>query len=732
MIFRNYFESIQNWILLLLLLSCAEPAWAAPGSVEGIVSHGGSKKPLPGIELTVVETRQTAVTDNNGGFKIEGVQPGTYLLEARGPSFQTSSQKIQVTDNAVTRVNIPMTLSPLAMNVVVSASPYTQETFRTYQPTSTLEGIKLEQNLSGTLAESLKEQPGVNMRSFGPGSARPVIRGFDGDRVLVIQDGNRTADLSSQSGDHGVPIDPSSLERIEVVRGPASLLYGSNAIGGVINTVSSDVGHTAPFKGVSGHARFEGGTVNSEGAANGHIDLGTGSWIFHAGGGGRRADDYHTPEGTVPNSRTRTGTAQLGFDFVKERGSFGFNYGHDDLRFGIPFAGTFEGEEDALIDIDTKRDVFQFKAGLKNLAGPFNNLRFRAGYTDYQHAELEEDEVTTRFNNNLFEYQGFFEQARAGRLTGTLGIWGLHRDYETIGAEALAPPTRQNSFAVFAYEELAWERSKLQFGGRLDHTSYSPDGLIDRSFTGFSGSVGLLQDLGPSTVFAANYALAYRAPALEELYNNGPHIGTVRFEIGNPNLSRELGNGIDLSLRHQTERFRGEVNYFYTHIQDFIFGAPTGEIEDNLPVFEFTQGNSRFTGFEIGLGVGLTHWLWLDLGTDYVNAELTDSGEHLPRIPPLRGRAGVEFRHKGFSFAPQLVMASDQDEVFGPETRTAGYAVVNLKAAYTWNAGRIGHTISAALINAGDRLYRNHLSYIKDLAAEYGRNFRVTYTVNIF
>ena len=708
-------------------------SWAAPaGSVEGFVHFAGSVRTLPGVEVIIVETNQSAITGNDGGFKIDGVQPGTYTLEGRQAGFETVRQRVVVTDGAATKVHLDMAIAPLTMNVVVSASPYAQETLRTYQPTGTLESTELEKNLSGTLGETLKNQPGVNVRSWGPGAARPVIRGFDGDRVLVIQDGNRAGDLSSQSGDHGVPIDPASLERIEVVRGPAALLYGSNAIGGVVNTVSSDVGHTSPFRGVTGHGRFEGGSVSGEVAGNGHIDVCTGSWIVHAGGGGRQTSDYDTPEGEIFNSATRTGNVKAGLDFVKQRGYFGINFGYDDLLYGLPFAGVFEGEEDAVIKVAMKRHNLQFKAGSKDMAGAFRNLRFSAGYTDYRHKELEGDEVATTFDNNLLEYQVFLDQREAGRLSGTLGIWGLARKYETVGAEALAPQTDQNSFAVFAYEELSWERVRFQFGGRWDHTRYRPEGLAKRNFNGFSGSVGLLTELGPDTVFAANYALAYRAPSLEELYNNGPHIGNLAFEIGNPELERELGNGIDLSLRSRRERLRSEVSFFYTGIRNFIFGAPTGEIEDGLPVLEFEHGDARFIGAEVGLDVGVKEWFWINLGTDFVRAKLTDTGEHLPRIPPTRGRVGVEFLHKGFSFAPQLFMTSRQTRVFGPETLTAGYLTGEIKAAYTWSEGRLRHTFTAGLTNIGNILYRNHLSLIKDFAPEYGRNFKVTYTLDFF
>jgi iron complex outermembrane receptor protein len=232
--------------------------------------------------------------------------------------------------------------------------------------------------------------------------------------------------------------------------------------------------------------------------------------------------------------------------------------------------------------------------------------------------------------------------------------------------------------------------------------------------------------------FVANYTHSYRAPALEELYNNGPHPGNLTFEVGDPNLKHESGDGVDFSLRHINDRLRAEANFYYYNMTNFVFLAPTGEEEDGLRVANYSQGNTRYRGTELVLNASVHPNLWVDLGLDYVSAELKTTKTPLPRIPPLRGHIGIEGRYRGFSVKPELVMANKQDKVFTNETETPGYTVVNLTAAYTLPARHFSHHFALNAFNLGDRLYFNHVSFIKDLAPEIGRGVRFTYSVRFF
>jgi len=723
-------------IFLLLSLIGLKTMAATGGTIQGNVLVAASDKVLPGVVVTIAETKQTATADNQGHYRFDNVAPGSYTIRAEAASFKPVAQKVQVTAGQTSTLDLQMALSAISENVVVTAGPSFQETLKTYQPTGSLSDVDLQKHLSGTLGETLKELPGVNMRDFGPGATRPVIRGFDGDRVLVLQDGARTSDLSNQSGDHAVPIDPAAVDKIEVIRGPATLLYGSNAIGGVVNAVSSDLEHGESFEGVDGNVRLEAGSNNKEAAGNGHVDVGTGDWIFHFNGGARHTDDYSSGNGEVLNSQTRTDTTKVGASYIRERGNFGLSYGYDNLLYGIPLESP---DADEVITLALRRHALNFNGAYKNL-GIFDQMRVNGTYVNYAHDERNQGIVDTTFKNDTFESRVLFDQVRHGRLTGTVGFWGLHGHTSALGEEILAPNTSQNSFSGFAYEELAFGQDKLQMGARLERTAYNPEPLPDRepfpdrTFNGFSGSTGYVHSITANTVISANYALAYRAPGIEELYNHGPHDGTLAFEVGDPNLKRELGNNVDASIRHEGNHAQAEFDVFYARIQDFVFLAPTGAVDDEsgFPVAEYSQADARFTGYEASLNLGLTKALWLKFGSDYVNAQLIDSGTPLPRIPPFRNRVGLEWRSEGFTVEPEVIIVSKQDRVFTNETPTDGYNVFNLRGTYSWNSSHFRNTITAALTNATNEFYINHVSFIKDRAPEQGRSFKVTYGLSFF
>jgi iron complex outermembrane receptor protein len=348
------------------------------------------------------------------------------------------------------------------------------------------------------------------------------------------------------------------------------------------------------------------------------------------------------------------------------------------------------------------------------------------------HKELENKEVATSFDNKLLNVRATATQQPWKSLSGTSGFQFFHRDYAAEGEEALSPPVIGNGAAFFTLQEIDLKAARLQFGGRIDHTSYAPSGQADRSYTGFSGAAGIHIPLRQKTALVANYTHSYRAPAIEELYNYGPHIGNLAFEIGNPNLRRESSDGIDFSLRHDNPQFNAEANFYYYSIRDFVYMRLTGEMEHGLRVAQFAQADSRFIGGEVHLEIALHRNFWVQSNLDIVNAQLTRTGQALPRIPPFRGTIGLDARWRGLRFKPEIVMSSAQDRIYPTETRTPGYLVVNMAASYTLARASLMHVFSAGLYNMGDTLYRNHLSFIKDLAPEMGRSARFTYALRFF
>ncbi|MSO50715.1 MAG: TonB-dependent receptor, partial [Acidobacteria bacterium] len=591
--------------------------------------------------------------------------------------------------------------------------------------------------------------PGVAKRSFGPGSSRPVIRGFDGDRVLIMQDGVRTGDLSSQSGDHGVSIDPGGLQRLEVVKGPATLLYGSNAIGGVVNAITpQDAFRSSPFTGLLGGVTVDGSTANSGTSANGSVQFGKNNWTVWAGGGARRTGDYETPSGPVPNSAGKLQSGRFGFGYTGGTGFFSVGGTIEDSQFGIPFAGLFEGEPDAEIDIDARRKDIRLDFGARNLAGGFADaVKVIVGYTDYAHNELEvedgEESIGTAFTNNTLTTRAEIEQKRRSRLTGRMGAGMTRRAFTSVGAEALAPAVDQTALAAFVYEEAGYNRFRLQFGGRVERNAYTVEArsaeappeapaVRDRSFTSVSGSFGLHADLGTSSAFVVNLSGASRAPALEELYNFGPHIGNLAFEIGNPDLKVERTLGADVSLRSRAAKVQGELSAFMYNISNFVFLDFTGEEEDGLRVANYVQADSRFIGLEASGAVEVHPRLHLRARASYVRATLTESDEFLPRIPPLSASIDLEIPWGRLAFSPEVVFTAAQDKVFRDETTTAGSTVLGFGATYMVSTSHATHTLALKAYNLTNEEYRLHNSLLKDLATEMGRGVKLTYSIKFF
>ncbi|HWN08518.1 MAG TPA: TonB-dependent receptor [Pyrinomonadaceae bacterium] len=716
------------------LLSSAAMGQAG-ASLKGRVTLGESGQPIHNVLITIRQLKRTVGTDEQGNYEFQNLPPGRYDVIAHLDRVPDIVRTTQITAGNPTTLDFRVELGGLREEVTVTATGTEQTVSSSIQSVEVIGSIDLAKKSPVSLGESLDGELGVSKRSFGPGTARPVIRGFDGDRVLILQDGNRVGGLGFESGDHAEPVNVLTVERIEVVKGPATLLYGSNAIGGVVNAVT---GHDSAHKGINGYVTAVGSTNGGQAAASAGIEYGTEKWLLWGNGGGQRSGDYTTPLGTIRNSFSRERNTSAGFGYYPSKGFFSFNYTFNKRTYGIPVDAAAVDPE--VVFLNPRRHGIEFKGGFRENSSFIEAGTFSLQYNDYAHSEIDSftNEVGTSFTNKTTVFQGIFDQKKKDKLSGRFGFWVSHRNFSAAGDEALAPPTKHNALAVFALETLDFERASVQFGGRLETNRYTPaetlqHGLLpSRSFTGFSGAIGLRVPTWTGGAFVANYSHSYRAPSLEELYNNGPHPGNLAFEMGDSTLKRELGDGFDFGLRHSSNRVRFEANGFYYHIRDFVFLAPTGAVEDDLIVAEYRQGTTRYTGFEARLDAQLHPALWVNLGADYVNAELTSTGTPLPRIPPLRVRTGLEIRYKGLLLNPEVVMASDQNRLFTTETRTAGYATFGLSGSYLIARQHAAHIFSFNAFNLGNRLYRNHLSFIKEFAPEMGRGLRITYALRFF
>lgn len=706
-------------------------AAAQTGVVGGTVTNALTGDPVPKASVALESTTfsRQVTTDDQGRYRIDGLPSGDYHVVVRLNQFLSYRAEVVISGEQT----IDVQLSPeLHFSEVTSVSPEGRNQFESFQATDVLGGQDLAKELQATLGATLENQPGIALRSFGPGPGRPVIRGLDGDRVLIMQDGLRMGDLSSQSGDHGVPFNPASASSIEVVRGPATLLYGANALGGLVNVITNDIPRR-PVTKATGSFTLDTFSGAPGGGAAGDVMVGNGKFALHVAGSGRRLGDFKTPDGAVDNSFNRVGSGLVGAGVTGENGYLGASYSHDRTHYGLPFV------EDGETNLTPRRHNITVRGERRNLNGLFDGVRASLGVRRYTHSERDGEEIATTFTNNTTELELLAHHRRIGRANGSFGGWFLNRNFAVDGEETLSPPVDQRSGAFFVYEEVAAGRHvQLQFGGRLEHATFKPaQDEPERSYNNVSGSMGLLLMPTDQTTIAFSLARAARNPALEELYYHGPHPGNGVIENGNTDLEPEHALGFDASFRWRGARANGEVTFFTNRINDFVFRELTGETEEGLPVTNYEQANGRLVGVESHVDVKVGPLLWVEGGLDYVHGALTAIGVPMPRVPPLRGRAGFRVQRNAFQAGVDGTFTRRQTRVYATEhdgeqigeRATAGYNLMKLFASYSFTAGRTVNTITARLDNATNRLFRNHLNFLKELTPEMGRNFALVYNV---
>src|SRR5437016_4728497 len=563
----------------------------ASGAISGTVTLQPAGIAARGALITIVELRQSVLTDAKGAFVFESIPAGKYQVVAHLDRVADVVKRVEISSGDQS-IDFQLLLAPVREEVIVTASGSAESVDASYQSVSSVGALELAQRNPVSIGEALEGQLGIAKRSFGPGSGRPIIRGFDGDRVLVLQDGLRLGGIASQSADEVEPIDVLSLDRVEIVKGPATLLYGSNAIGGVVNGISTNDVYR---RGLSGYLTTFGGSNNWQDGASAGFKYGFKNFLVFGSGGGQKTNDYRTPLGTVLNSYARGGNVSEGAGWFPRTGWLAFSYSFDGRRHGLPV----EPDEVDFEFLKERRHGYEVKGGWRKLRGFIEGGDFAVRYNDYKvrEFEFESDENKTELDsiatNKNFNYRANFVHRRIGKLSGTFGFSGFTRDFLSVGEEAPAPHTKQHSFAAYGLERVDLERVGFQFGGRVEQNGYDPEGNFrKRKFVGFSGSAGVRVPLWTGGSLVANYQHSFRAPALEELYNNGPHPGILVFDIGNQNLKAEQGDGVDFSLRHNTQRLRLETSVYYYNIRNFVFTAFTGQTDktSKLPIIRYEQG----------------------------------------------------------------------------------------------------------------------------------------------
>jgi iron complex outermembrane receptor protein len=671
---------------------------------------------------------------------------------------------------------------------VIVTAPIQQSESDVLQGTSVLTGAKLDRELRPSIGETLARLPGVSATSFGPAASRPILRGFQGDRIRVLTDGIGSIDVSNTSVDHAVVIDPLLAERVEVLRGPAALLFGSSAVGGVVNVVDRRIPRALPEKGYRVDAIGTYGSAANERSAAGSGDVTVaGPLVLHVDGSYLKTGDLRTggyilspsarrdalaaaaqPQppgdepidfaasaalrGKLPNSAIETWTAGVGAAIVTDGGTIGASYSHYDSLYGVPIRYATEvGQEQEAPRLSVVQDRYDLRAEVTPHGSVIDTIRLRAAHATYRHFELEENgDVGTAFYNNGLEARAEVVQAKRGGWQGASGAQFFTRNFNVVGDEAFLPRNSTDQVGLFTLQQFQSGAFKAEGGVRYETTSLTAKNPADdarffngkRTFDTVSGSLGASYALAQDVRIGLNGSRTERAPSAEELFANGPHAGTQSYELGNPNFRTEKSWGLEATFHAHNSIFSLDASAYYNWFDDYIYESEQPQAvcvnatpnTVDLPCFQYNQAKARYYGFEADasakLGTIARHAITADVLGDYVHATVIDLGP-VPRIPPMRVLGGLEAQGDMTNARVEVERVFPQRRATAFEGTTDGYTMVNASfAVRPWgNANRT--SILLAANNLFDVEARRHTSVLKNFAPLAGRDIRVTLRVAI-
>lgn len=696
---------------------------------------------IPFINVLVKDSRIGTITDASGHYILTNIPIGEHTLIVTGMGFETKAIDFSIQAKQTIEIDVEVVPTDINLDAIVITSSPTASGFR-YQPDMSYMGEELQKRSEISFGEMLNNSPGVAMRSMGSTPARPVIRGMDGDRILVLENGERMGDISETSADHSIALDPLAASRVEVIRGPASLLYGSSALGGVINIMTTDIPDRWD-EGSRGVFSLQGATMNSMGAGFGRYTYGDETWAATGRVAYRQSSDITTPDGVIHGTSMSNLDAAAGYGFKSTNKSGGLSFSLANQVYEIP--EHIEIPEEG-VEIQMQRLALQGRMNIER-KGFFDKaqLRFNTSRMFQQEVEYEwidedrDDEVeleyekyslssTTTLQHKPF---GFFDR-------GAVGV-NLHaHNMDVRGEDAYTPGEVRVNLGVFTFQEIPLSnKMRLQAGLRIDfqHTSAifsdnTPFANGKRNALNYTGSLGFNHRPIDGLEVGGQFARSHRNPSVEELYANGVHLGAGVYEIGNINLKDEIGQGGDFFIRWTSEIIDVELASFVNVFRNYIIFEPTGNFdpESGYPIFQYSGDEASLMGAELSAKLRPFNGFEIGLGSDFVDGRrITNGKEYLPFIPPFRITASVEYDFKAGWIGANMVSAAKQDRVAPDEEETDGYTIVGLSAGYRLSKyGR--HVLILRVDNLLNQRYRDHLSRIEDRNFPMpGRNISLAY-----
>ncbi len=747
---------------LAAIVFAARPASAQ--RVSGTVRAG--RRPIVGAAVRLLELDRVEHTDAAGRYRFDNVAPGRYRIFVGTTGYEAATDTVQVAAGNVTAsFDLKASAIPLEQ-IVVSASPTARPADEQYQSAESMSREQFEGSPGVTFAEKISGLPGVAVRGNGSAPARPILRGLGDNEVLVLENGLRMGDIATYDPAHATPIDAMSIQQIDVVRGPASILYGPNTIGGLVNIITNLV-PTASDHPLSGNVAIEGNSVSNEYSGYFNNVYTSGGSAFRVSAGALHAGDIGIPKGTytdpgtgarfvlsrIPQSDDRSSEGGAGYSYQGDFGMVGMGANHYEMNYGIPGVPPnpdWVNVPPTTSRISQQRNTVELRS-LFNTGGSWlERVKADASYNNYNHSEFPtaqdasgvSDPQANHFHKTEFNAVVQLQQREAGRLSGTIGLWSDIQNLTISGDQPLGPNSTTSDVAAYVYEEFrATPGTRLEAAVRYDlnriQTQPYPQSTdsvfrtLDQSRThdAFTASVGAVHNFMPELIGSFSVARSFRAPTVQELFANGLDAPSGTYSIGTPTLQPETGMGFDASLKADFGTVKVELSPYANVLDHYIYAFLRGDTIQGFPVRQFAATKARLVGYEAAATVQLApHWA-LRGSSDYVNAQDTQADEPLPFIPPMRGLLRATYDDQRFNGMMEVRGAAAQNRLGPGDTPTAGYALLNLGIGMRIVRGGLVSDVGLHLDNALNTVYRDNLSVIKDFVPQPGRGIRLDYSL---
>ena len=720
--------------LLVAMFAVPGAATAQTTVIEGQLLSTQDNHPVEFALIFLDEVHRSAMSDVQGRFRLPGIPTGHHTLQASRIGFKPLTRVIDVAGEDTLRLTFHMIPDVLEVDELIVEGDRAVGSSEGVE--HQMEGDRLRQHLGTTIAETLDEEPGIAMRSMGPAPARPVMRGLGGERLLVLENGGQTGDLSQTSSDHALVVDPLTADRLEIVRGPEALLHGPNTLAGAINVVRETILSSRP-DGLHATMAFQGQSVSSGAATGGSVSVPVGrNFAFRTNASIRTAGDVRTPEGRLANTHLRTSTASAGLSRVGSNGFIGFSGSWYDSEYGIP--GGFIGAHPNGVSVEADRWFTEVRAERLQPLSWVRRLEAVGSWSRYHHMEFESSGALG-IEYGLITWNGR-TVAHTGHLGpfehGAIGLSAQLRDYAS-GGFSFTPATIEQSMAAFSYQDFHLDAFAIQVGARYDVRSVRPSetftsdiGRIrDRSFSGFSGSISVERALDGQTTIGFMAMRGLRLPGIEELFSEGPHLAAYSFEVGNPELQLEKGTGLEMTLKREGRMLSGSAAVFHNRFTAYIFPRNTGELNYRIyvPIYQYTGTDAVMTGAEGRVAWTPSRPVSIEQTLSWVEGTLTQTDTPIPWTPPLRSSTTLSWTKGTWKVSATARGMTSQNRLGPFEEGTDGYLVPDVAVQYHVIAGKMMHTFTLAVDNLTDTSYRDHLSRVKSIMPEPGRNIRLLY-----